>query len=410
MSNKPLLILAVVSVSLTLNPAQHLQAKEINTVMNDIMPSAILHQVYPKATNDQLIQIKTMLFNNHLSKAVINKVLSVLRCSANSTHERDDILTVIDYSLPSNEKRLWVFDLANYKLLYNTYVSHGIKSGVLASNHFSNKHDSKESSIGVYKTDKPYYGRHGLSLKLSGLDYGFNDNADSRAVVMHGGWYVDEDFIKRYGRAGRSWGCPAVPSALTKPIIDTIKGDSLFVAYYPSDSWFGKSRFLKCDYVPATQYETGVNQSIDEIEQRDEILFADTHQKDKLSDSTPVIVISANCYERIFHHSAPLTRMLRRQMNHLEYVALNAQELQSIANNMDTTMTPDDTMIYFVVADVKMERGYYVTEMRVVNQGHIMDLKSTSNSPENPSYVINLESKNGIDIKSSKRFLRWIGL
>ena len=105
------------------------------------------------------------------------------------------------------------------KLLFHTYVSHGITSGTLLTNYFSNKYNSKASSIGVYKTEKAYYGREGLSLRLDGLDRSFNDNASNRSVVMHGGWYVDEHFIKKYGRPGRSWGCPALPLNFINPLL-----------------------------------------------------------------------------------------------------------------------------------------------------------------------------------------------
>ena len=140
----------------------------------------------PKPVND----IATMLNQNNvgLQTAVIDKVLTILECTQARHIEHTPILTVIDYSLHANTKRLWVFNLNEKKLLFHTYVSHGIKSGALSSNFFSNKYDSKTSSIGVYTTDKAYYGREGLSLKLNGLEEGFNDHAYNRSLVMHGGW------------------------------------------------------------------------------------------------------------------------------------------------------------------------------------------------------------------------------
>ncbi|MDP3706396.1 MAG: murein L,D-transpeptidase catalytic domain family protein [Legionellaceae bacterium] len=412
MKIKPRLVLTVVSVCLILNPSQYLHAQDMSFFVNEIIPSAISNHDYPKTISDDVFKIKAMLlrYSNQLNSAVIDKVLSVVTCTSHYSIDREHILTIIDYSLPSNEKRLWVFDLHDQKLLFHTYVSHGIKSGVLLSSYFSNKYDSKASSIGVYKTDKSYYGRHGLSLKLNGLDYGFNDNADGRAVVMHGGWYVTENFIKKYGRAGRSWGCPAVPSDLTASIINTIKDNSLFVAYYPNDRWFLKSKFLKCDYHPAPQYETGSNQSIDEIEQRDNILFADIHK----SNDGCVVAISADCYERIFHTKAPLTRMLRRQINDKEYVALNSVEVRQIADNKDSHVAHDDKTIYFVKADVKMERGYYATEMKIVDLGNIVEMKPDDSSLENSQpgqhFTVVFESNRSIALKSSRQFIRWIGL
>ncbi|MDP3560662.1 MAG: murein L,D-transpeptidase catalytic domain family protein [Legionellaceae bacterium] len=405
MKRKLLCVLAVALAGYMLSPLACLQGKDgEHSIVSELMPSVITNPEYIKTTSDQLLAVQKMLINksNHLTIPVINKVLSVLRCADNYHLEDKQILTIIDFSLPSNQKRLWVFDLTAQKLLFYTYVSHGIRSGVLSSNYFSNKYNSKASSIGVYKTDKPYYGRHGLSLKLDGLDYGFNDNADNRAIVMHGGWYVDEQFIKKYGRAGRSWGCPAVPSELTQSIIDTIKEKSIFIAYYPNDKWFTKSKFLRYDYQPASFFETGVSQNIEEIEQRDDILFADMKSNNRLTDNAPIMVISAENYQHIFHNKAPLTRMLRRQIQDMEYVALNSNELQKIIANHDAS----ENSIHFVVPEIKMVRGYYATEMKVVNLGKIKSIQMEPTS----KFTINFEARSAIDVRSSNQFIRWIGL
>ena len=153
------------------------------------------------------------------------------------------VLTVIDYSLPSNKQRMWVFDVRNEKLLYNTYVAHGKNSGVVA-NHFSNRESSKQSSLGTYITKNTYIGHKGYSLNLQGLDRGFNDNAYNRRVVIHGAWYVEPDFIKRAGRAGLSWGCPAIAQTLAKPVINTIKNGSVVFAYYPDKNFLSHSGYL----------------------------------------------------------------------------------------------------------------------------------------------------------------------
>ncbi|KTD51084.1 murein L,D-transpeptidase catalytic domain family protein [Legionella quateirensis] len=153
------------------------------------------------------------------------------------------VLTVIDYSLPSNKQRMWVFDVRNEKLLYNTYVAHGKNSGVVA-NHFSNRESSKQSSLGTYITKNTYIGHKGYSLNLQGLDRGFNDNAYNRRVVIHGAWYVEPDFIKRAGRAGLSWGCPAIAQTLAKPVINTIKNGSVIFAYYPDKNFLSHSGYL----------------------------------------------------------------------------------------------------------------------------------------------------------------------
>jgi len=153
------------------------------------------------------------------------------------------ILTVIDYSLASTKERLWVFDLSREKLLYQTYVAHGRNSGDLYATHFSNQGRSLSSSLGTFVTGNTYIGSKGYALNLNGLEPGYNDNALSRRVVMHGAWYVSEDFIKHYGRLGRSWGCPSVNPALVKPIINTIKNGSVLFAYYPDRQWLSHSKY-----------------------------------------------------------------------------------------------------------------------------------------------------------------------
>ncbi len=155
------------------------------------------------------------------------------------------ILTVIDYSKASSQERLWVFDLNQEKLLYETYVAHGRNSGDLYSTRFSNQNRSLESSLGTYVTGNTYSGSNGYSLNLNGLEHGYNDNALSRRVVMHGAWYVNEDFIKQHGQAGRSWGCPAVSPTLAKPIINTIKDGSVVFAYYPDKNWLSHSQYAQ---------------------------------------------------------------------------------------------------------------------------------------------------------------------
>jgi hypothetical protein len=155
-----------------------------------------------------------------------------------------ELLTVIDYSKPSTEKRLWVFDLKHGRTLFNTWVSHGKNSGDAVATSFSNSSGSLKSSIGVFLTDETYDGNNGYSLRLRGLERGVNDNAYNRSVVMHGANYVNADIIKRHGRVGRSWGCPAVSKELSKPIIDTIKYNTLIFAYYPDRRWLSHSSFL----------------------------------------------------------------------------------------------------------------------------------------------------------------------
>ncbi len=155
------------------------------------------------------------------------------------------LLTIIDYSKPSSERRLWVIDLKNAKVLFNTWVSHGRNSGKIFATSFSNEKGSLKSSLGVFLTSKaPYNGSNGYSLRLVGLESGINDKALQRDIVFHGAWYAHPNVIKKYGFLGRSWGCPAVSVETAKPLINTIKGKSLVFVYYPYRKWLNHSTFL----------------------------------------------------------------------------------------------------------------------------------------------------------------------
>jgi hypothetical protein len=155
------------------------------------------------------------------------------------------LLTVIDYSKRSVEKRLWVFDLAKNTLIMETHVTHGEKSGHDKATQFSNIDGSHQSSIGVFTTAETYQGAHGYSLRIDGHEPGFNDKARKRAIVVHGAPYASETYAKRMGRLGRSWGCPAVDTKIARKLIDTIKHGSMIFAYYPHSKWMNSSSFLK---------------------------------------------------------------------------------------------------------------------------------------------------------------------
>jgi hypothetical protein len=144
---------------------------------------------------------------------------------------RDDLLTVIDYSLPSTKPRLWVLDLTNGKVLFRELVAHGQGSGDNYATRFSNQPDSHQSSLGLFLTGGTYTGGNGYSLKLRGLESGVNDLAESRYIVMHGAWYVSPEHARALGRIGRSWGCPALPQETAGPVIDTIKDGSFLFVY-----------------------------------------------------------------------------------------------------------------------------------------------------------------------------------
>ena len=146
---------------------------------------------------------------------------------------RSNLLTVIDYSIRSSEPRLFVFDVANKKLLFRELCAHGKNSGDDIAKFFSNEPGSLASSLGLFITEDTYVGHNGYSLKLRGLDPGMNDMAEARAIVLHGAYYVSHEAVRALGRLGRSWGCPAVREEIAHKLIDTIRGGSAIFAYYP---------------------------------------------------------------------------------------------------------------------------------------------------------------------------------
>lgn len=150
------------------------------------------------------------------------------------------LLTVVDFDLPSTEKRLWVLDLDKKEVKFNTLVAHGHNSGENVATNFSNQNESNMSSLGFYVTRDEYVGKHGRSLKLDGVDEGYNTNAMERSVVMHGADYVSEDFIKQYGRLGRSLGCPAVPMDQKDEIIEAVEGGTCLFLNGPDESYSSK--------------------------------------------------------------------------------------------------------------------------------------------------------------------------
>lgn len=179
--------------------------------------------------------------------SVLALALRARQCAARSEVATGSMLGVIDYSQPSTQPRLWVFDLAAPRLLYSEYVAHGRGSGENFARHFSNDDGSLQSSLGLFRTAESYVGDNGYSLRLDGLEPGINDHARERALVMHGAWYVDPSLASTQGRIGRSLGCPALRPAVAHALIDSMKQGQLLFAYYPDATWLGNSRFLHCD-------------------------------------------------------------------------------------------------------------------------------------------------------------------
>ena len=180
-----------------------------------------------------------------IDAAVLRLALTASQCAtASGAVKNPATLTIIDYSKASVEPRMWVLDLRSRALLYEELVSHGQGSGGNLATRFSNTPESHQTSLGLYVTDQPYVGRNGYSLRLDGLDRGFNDRARERAIVMHGAPYVNANVARSLGRLGRSHGCPAVRDDVARELIDRVKGGSLVFAYYPDAEWLRSSKFL----------------------------------------------------------------------------------------------------------------------------------------------------------------------
>jgi hypothetical protein len=174
----------------------------------------------------------------------------VFRVALEGYHKTDSLrkkafLTIIDYSKPSTAERFFVIDPVRKKLLFHSLVAHGKNSGENYAVSFSNEEGSLKSSLGFYLTAETYTGKHGYALRLDGLEKDINDNARSRDIVIHGADYVNQSFIKEYGRLGKSWGCPALPVSVTHAIIDTISHGSCLFIYGKDDLYLSRSVFLK---------------------------------------------------------------------------------------------------------------------------------------------------------------------
>ncbi len=182
-----------------------------------------------------------------LRSAVFQKALNAFSTAWRAGETEKLIFTVIDYELPSTEKRFWVIDLASGRLLFHQHVAHGSGSD---RNHdtkvdrVGNTPEAGTSNVGLLRTAETYHGKHGLSMRMDGLERGFNDNARRRAVVVHGADYMQESYMRAHGKPGRSLGCPALDPDVTGDVIRTIQGGSLVFAYYPDPQWLERSRFL----------------------------------------------------------------------------------------------------------------------------------------------------------------------
>jgi hypothetical protein len=178
---------------------------------------------------------------------ILRLALEAYECGRARGYFDTRILSIIDYSLPSTERRFFVLDLDSGEVVFRELVAHGRSSGENVAVAFSNRSGSKQSSLGLFRTGDTYLGRHGYSLRLVGLEPGVNDRAEERAIVMHGAPYATEEFAAAHGRLGRSWGCPALDPIVHRAVIDRIKNGTALFAYYPDAEWLAQSAFLGCE-------------------------------------------------------------------------------------------------------------------------------------------------------------------
>ena len=181
-----------------------------------------------------------------LNRQVLTKAVTAMNCAVAGGVDPAQRLAVIDFSLPSTKQRFWVFDLERRKLLIEDFVAHGRGSGDEMATRFSNDMGSRQSSLGLFRTAETYYGNFGYSLRIDGLEPGFNDQARKRKIVIHAAEYVDPIWIQLKGGIGRSYGCPAVRPNIINKVVENLKDGQFLFSYYPDRHWLDESLYLNC--------------------------------------------------------------------------------------------------------------------------------------------------------------------
>jgi hypothetical protein len=199
------------------------------------------HALTPQAQFNHLARVSP-----GLEPEVLRHALAAMQCAVNNGAAPARRLAVIDYSRPSAERRLWLFDLEQQRLLLHDFVAHGRRSGENFATEFSNALGSHQSSLGLFRTAESYSGKHGYSLRMDGLEPGINDLARERAIVIHAADYVNPQLVTSQGRIGRSLGCPAVRPEIARMVIDQLKGGQFMFAWYPDQHWMRSSAYLNC--------------------------------------------------------------------------------------------------------------------------------------------------------------------
>ena len=222
----------------------------LNPLIHDVEPgqetSGLFVPFAASETAGEVYSLQTLYEDLKLQKVVSFEAFEEgLKGYMTIPGKKKEILTLIDFSKPSNEKRLAVVDLRHGRLLHAGVVSHGKGSGSLYATKFSNRDGSHKSSLGFYLTGSAYNGDNGYSLKLIGLEKGYNDNAFERAIVIHGADYCSESVVKSGQQLGRSWGCPALPRNVNRKVIDEIKGGSVLFIYADDAGYLAHSPILQ---------------------------------------------------------------------------------------------------------------------------------------------------------------------
>nr|WP_214448608.1 murein L,D-transpeptidase catalytic domain family protein [Flavihumibacter rivuli] len=219
-----------------------------STVMEALKPA---HKEAIKLKDELLVEVSRSLYQElNLKKFGLSEQAfqyafkGYTRLREKGLLNREDVLSICDFSQSSRRKRMYIIDVEEKKVLLNTYVAHGRNSGGEYAKKFSNRPESHQSSLGFYITRNTYYGEHGLALKIDGVDKGFNDLANARNIVVHGSDYVGAGFIRYNKFNGRSFGCPAVPKAQSEKVINTIKRGTCLFIYHPSRKYLTQSRIL----------------------------------------------------------------------------------------------------------------------------------------------------------------------
>lgn len=181
-----------------------------------------------------------------IDRQVLSKAVTAMNCAVTSGVEPAQRLAIIDFSLSSNQQRLWIFDLERRRLLIEDHVAHGRGSGEELATRFSNRFGSHQSSLGLFRTAETYHGNFGLSLRMDGLEPGINDLARKRKIVIHSAEYVDPIWIHLKGGIGRSHGCPAVRPNIANRVIENMKHGQFLFSYYPDPDWLSRSLYLNC--------------------------------------------------------------------------------------------------------------------------------------------------------------------